>query len=58
MADVFLNSADFVQHTFFTLAAPSIYTWNLKTLTKVSKGKFRKDELHFSKKHLPKVRIL
>ena len=33
----FLNSANYVQHTYFTSAPPSSYTWNVKTLTKVSK---------------------
>ena len=37
MADVFLNSAIFWQHVFSTLAPPSSYTMNLKTLTKVPK---------------------
>ena len=37
MADVFLNSAIFWQHVLSTLAPPSSYTMNLKTLTKVSK---------------------
>jgi hypothetical protein len=37
MADVFLNSAKFGKHTFFTLAPPSGYALNLKTLIKVSK---------------------
>ena len=30
MADVFLNSANFVKHTFLTLAPPSCYALNLK----------------------------
>ena len=37
MAFFFLNSANFVQHTYFTLVPPSSYTWNIKALTKVSK---------------------
>ena len=37
MADVFLNSANFVKHTFSTLAPPSGYALNLKALIKVSK---------------------
>ena len=36
-ADVFLNSAIFVQHAFLTLAPPSGYALNLKALIKVSK---------------------
>ena len=34
---VFLNSANFCQHVFSTLAPPSSYTMNLRTLTKVAK---------------------
>ena len=37
MADVFLNSANFVPHVFLTLAPPSGYALNLKALIKVSK---------------------
>ena len=37
MADVFLNSANFVSHAFLTLVPPSGYALNLNTLTKVSK---------------------
>ena len=37
MVDVFLNSANFWQNAFSTLAPPSSYSMNLKTLTKVSK---------------------
>ena len=37
MADVFLNLANFVKHTFSTLAPPSGYALNLKALIKVSK---------------------
>ena len=38
MADVFLNSANFQQQTFFfTLVPPSSYNTNLETLIKVSK---------------------
>jgi hypothetical protein len=37
MADVFLNSANFAPHAFFTLAKPSDYALNLKALIKVSK---------------------
>jgi hypothetical protein len=37
MADVFLNSANFVKHTFSTLAPPTGYALNLKALIKVSK---------------------
>ena len=37
MADVFLNSANFPSHAFLTLAPPSGYALNLKSLIKVSK---------------------
>ena len=37
MADVFLNSANFAPHAFLTLAPPSGYALNLKSLIKVSK---------------------
>ena len=37
MADVLLNLSNFATHAFFTLAPPSCYTLNLKTLTEVSK---------------------
>ena len=37
MVDVFLNSANFVSHAFLTLAPPSGYALNLKTLNKVLK---------------------
>ena len=37
MADVFLNSANFVPHAFLPLAPPSGYALNLKALIKVSK---------------------
>ena len=37
MANVFINLANFAPHTFFTLAPPSTYLLNQKTLTKVSK---------------------
>ena len=38
MVDVFLKSAEHEKNnTFLTLAPPSSYTLNLKTLTKVSK---------------------
>ena len=37
MADVFLNSANFASHAFFTLVPPSGYALNLKALIKVSK---------------------
>ena len=37
MVDVFLNSANFAAHAFFTLAPPSSYALNLKALIKVSK---------------------
>ena len=37
MADVFLNSANFVKHTFLNLAPSSGYAVNLKALIKVSK---------------------
>ena len=37
MADVFLNLANFVKHTFSTLAPPKGYALNLKPLSKVSK---------------------
>ena len=37
IADVFLNSVNFWQHSFSNLAPSSSYTMNLKTLTKVSK---------------------
>ena len=34
MADVFLNSANFASHAFLTLAPPSSYALNLKSLIK------------------------
>ena len=34
IADVFLNLANFEQHTLLTLAPPSGYTLNLKALIK------------------------
>ena len=37
MVDVFLKPAEHEKKTFLTLAPPSSYTLNLKTLTKVSK---------------------
>ena len=37
MADVFLNSTNFAQHAFLTLAPTSGYILNLKALIKVSK---------------------
>ena len=37
IAEVFLNSANFAQHSLLTLAPPSGYTLNLKALIKVSK---------------------
>jgi hypothetical protein len=37
MADVFLNSANFVPHAFLTLSPPSGHALNLKALIKVSK---------------------
>ena len=37
MADIFLNSANFVPHAFLTLAPPSGYALNLKSLINVSK---------------------
>ena len=37
MVDVFLNSANFVQHALLTLAPPSGYALNLKALIEVSK---------------------
>ena len=37
MADVFLNLANFAQHTLLTLAPLSGYTLNLQALIKVSK---------------------
>ena len=37
MADVFLNSANFASHAFLTVAPPSGYALNLKSLIKVSK---------------------
>ena len=37
MADVFLNSANFAPQAFLTLAPPSGYALNLKSLIKVSK---------------------
>ena len=37
MADVFLNLANFAQHSLLTLAPPRGYTLNLKLLIKVSK---------------------
>ena len=37
MVDIFLNSANFVSHLLLTLAPPSGYALNLKTLIKVSK---------------------
>ena len=40
MADIFLNSANFVSHAFLTLAPPSGYALNLKALIKVSKVSF------------------
>ena len=36
-ADVFLNSANFVQHAFLTLAPPSGFALNLQALIKVSR---------------------
>ena len=53
IADVFLNSTNFSQHTLLTLASPSGFTLNSKALIKVSKvssseRKFRKDKIHFS----------
>ena len=58
MADVFLNLANFVQHTLLTLEPPSSYDLNLKALIKVLKEilrysferKFDIDKLHFSEK--------
>ena len=38
MADVFLNSSNFAQHTLLTLAPPMGYDLNLKALIKVSKA--------------------
>ena len=37
IANVFLNSANFALHVLFTLAPPSGYALNLKTLIKLSK---------------------
>jgi hypothetical protein len=37
MVDIFLNSSNFVKHTFLTLAPPSSYSFNLKALIKLSK---------------------
>ena len=37
MADVFLNSANFVPNTLFALEPPRGYALNLKALIKVSK---------------------
>ena len=55
MADVFQNSANFWQHAFSTLAPPSSYTMNLKTLKLADLNEtLEKDKLHFSKKTPPK----
>ena len=46
MSNVFLNSANFWQHAFVTLAPPSSYTLNL----------FTEQESFLPRKHLPKAR--
>jgi hypothetical protein len=73
MADIFLNSANFVPHAFLTLVPPSGYALNLKALIKVSKvnwtsplsyeilrsslEKFDKTTSFHQKVHLPKARV-
>ena len=72
MADVFLNSTYFSQHSLLTLAPPSGYTLNLKALIKVSNSAehlsfhIKYCDLHLKehseikeklKKHLPKAPV-
>ena len=72
MADVFLISANFAKHTFFTLAPPSGYDLNLKALIKLAEHlsfHMKYLDLHLKenlirqtsflrKEHLPKSRIV
>jgi hypothetical protein len=72
-ADVFLNSTNFAQTPFITFVPPSIYTLNIKALTKVSKlakhlSHIKHWDLHLEEnlektnfispnKHLPKAQV-